>query len=131
MKVNVCAERLVTLQRMAFFALAALTVLAFVSALLSPITALIQLFTTAPTEEEIRGIRMTIFSAPLTVAVLVASFLHHDPMYLLSIIETAYGSIRWRYAGMLCHFPQYQEYRVAACPEILTRLCAAAAAATT
>ena len=116
---------MIQLTRMSFITIIALTALAFVSALISPVTALIQLLTTAPNEYELRGIRATILATPFTaVAVLIAGLVSHDAKYLLSVIETAYGSIRWRYVGTIHHFPQFREYRVAPCPDFLTLLCA-------
>jgi hypothetical protein len=45
-----------------------------------------------------------------------------DTQYLVSVIETAYGSIKWRYTGTIKHFPQYAADRIEPCPVLLTRL---------
>ena len=79
---------------------------------------------------QFRAVRDIVFCSPFTVIAVLSHLVSGDVAYLVSIIETGYGSIRWRYTGSVKHFPQYEVVRLEQCPGFLTRLAASASTAT-
>ena len=75
-------------------------------------------------QAEFKGMCDTILYFPCTVLCVLSQAIVGDSEYLVSTIETAYGSIRWRYTGTIKHSPQYTIVRIEPCPEFLTRLAA-------
>ena len=75
---------------------------------------------------QFRAVMDTVLYFPFTVIAILAELFAGDCTYLVSVAETGYGSIRWRYVGSVKHFPQYEAIRLEPCPRLLMRLAAAA-----
>ena len=78
-------------------------------------------------DAQLRATSDSLFCFPfVSIPVILVNGCLCDTQYLVSVIETAYGSIRWRYTGSINHFPQYAADRIEPCPVFLTRLSTAA-----
>lgn len=78
-------------------------------------------------DAQLRASSDSLFCFPfVSIPVILVNGCLCDTQYLVSVIETAYGSIKWRYTGSIKYFPQYAADRIDACPVLLTRLAAAA-----
>ncbi len=116
-----------------FMALSALVSLALLSSVVNFILSffeiwgnLIGIFNTLD-DAQMRASSDSLFCFPfVSIPVILVNGCLCDTQYLVSVIETAYGSIKWRYTGSIKHFPQYAADRIDACPVLLTRLAAAA-----
>jgi len=75
---------------------------------------------------QFRAVYDTVLYFPLTIVAVLSHAVTGDCAYLVSTIETGYGSIRWRYTGSVKNFPQYETIRLEPCPRFLMRLAAAA-----
>ncbi len=77
---------------------------------------------------QFRAMRDTVFYFPFTVCAVLSHAVTGDCAYLVSTIETGYGSIRWRYTGSDIHSHRYEAIRLEPCPLLLMRLAAAISA---
>jgi len=75
---------------------------------------------------QFRAVCDTVVCFPFTIVAVLSHAVTGDCAYLVSTIETGYGSIRWRYTGSVKNFPQYEAIRLEPCPLLLMRLVAAA-----
>ena len=124
---------LLTIMFKSAFALTALVSLALLSSAVNFVLSffeiwgnLIGIFNTLD-DAQMRASSDTLFCFPfVSIPVILVNGYLCDTQYLVSVIETAYGSIKWRYTGSIKHFPQYAADRIDACPAFLTRLSAAA-----
>jgi hypothetical protein len=120
---------------LAFFARFALVSLALVGAFASFLFGSLELFGNAIRvantldAAQFRAMYDTVLYFPFTVIAVLSHLVSGDCAYIMSTIETGYGSIRWRYTGSVKHFPQYDAIRLEPCPAFLLRLRAAAISA--
>ena len=77
-------------------------------------------------DAQFRAMMDTVLCFPFTIVAVLSHAVTGDCAYLVSTIETGYGSIRWRYMGSVIHSPRYEAIRLEPCPLLLMRLAAAA-----